>query len=161
MSRSPRSAIPTTKNAYVLTLTPKLENAEDKPVWPRMIGPAAAGAIDRNGTTVHLTYLTTDDVHVQRLVIVNRGADSARFWVGDDSFNLEEGVTLVSNLLQGTVPGRGRRVLSVRDNVMLQGKTRGAATINIAAPTRDIDVMTVQSNPGTGQIDTTIYQHAE
>ncbi len=157
----PEVGDPDTKNAYRLTLTPRLAKAEDKPVWPRAIGPAAAGAIDRNGTTVHLTYISTDEVHGQRLVIVNRGADPARFWVGDDSFNLEDGVTLVGNSLQGTVPGGGRRVLRVRDNVTLQGKTSGAATINIAAPTRDIDVMTVQANPGTGQIDTTVYQHAE
>ena len=41
----------------------------------------------------------------------------------------------------------------------LTGKTRAAGTINIAAPTRNIDVMTIQVHPGTGQIDTTVYQH--
>ena len=157
----PEVGDPDTKNAYRLTIVPQLANAEDKPVRPRAIGPAAAGAIDRNGTTVHLTYLTTDAMHGQRLVIVNRGADSARFWVGDDSFYLEDGVRLARNSLQGSVPGKGRLVLQVGDNVTFEGKTRGSATINIAAPTRDIDVMTVQSNPGTGQIDTTVYQHAE
>ena len=57
------------------------------------------------------------------------------------------------------VPGNGRLVVRVQDNITFEGMTRGAATVNVAAPTRDIDVMTIQVHPGTGQIDTTVYQH--
>ena len=93
------------------------------------------------------------------LVLVNRGGDPAKFWVDDSNINLEAGVTLVENKLQGAIPADGRLVLRVQDNVTLTGKTRAAATLNIAAPTRNIDVMTIQVHPGTGPMDTTDYQH--
>ena len=148
-----------TKGAYQLTATTILKDAAKRPVKPAASGPHPAGAIDRNGTTVHIPYLSTHDAYNQRLVLVNRGSDAAQFWVDNSSFNLEAGVTLVDNLLQGAIPAEGRLVLRVQDNVTLTGKTRAAATINIAAPTRNIDVMTIQVHPGTGQIDTTVYQH--
>ena len=157
----PEVGDPMTMDAYSLMVHPQLANADDKAFKPGAVGPKAAGAIDRNGTTVHLTYLSTHEAYNQRLVIVNRGGDAAQFWVDDDSFNLEDGVTLMSNTLQGMVPANGRLVLRVQDEVTLDGRTRGAATINVASPTRDIDVMTIQVHPGTGQIDTTVYQHAD
>ena len=157
----PEVGDPTTMDAYSLMVHPQLANADDKAFKPGAVGPKAAGAIDRDGTTVHLTYLSTHEAYNQRLVIVNRGSDAAQFWVDDASFNLEDGVTLISNTLQGMVPGNGRLVLRVQDEVTLDGRTRGAATINVASPTRDIDVMTIQVHPGTGQIDTTVYQHAD
>ena len=162
----PEIGDPVAKNAYSLTVTPKLRNAKAA-FPPSAIGPAAAGAIDRNGTTVHLPYLSTHDAYNQRLVLVNRGADEALFWIEDDSFNLETGTTLMMNNLSlensMVIPGQGRLVIRVQDNITFNadGKTRGAGTVNVAAPTRDIDVMTIQVHPGTGQIDTTVYQYAE
>ena len=139
-------------NAYMLTLEPQTAG----PVKPAAIGPKAGGWIDRNGTTVNLTYLSTHEAYNQRLVIVNRGSESADFLV--DDLQLEDGVTEVSNTLGGTVPANGRLVLRVQDHLTLDGKTRGAATVNVVAPVEDIDVMTIQVHPGTGQIDTTMYE---
>ncbi|MXY58310.1 MAG: hypothetical protein F4029_12035 [Gammaproteobacteria bacterium] len=147
---------------YNLTVTPMLANADNHPFKPSAIA-KDVGAIDRNGTTVHVPYLSTHEAYNQRLVLVNRGADAATFWIEDSSFNLEDGTTLMENKLSPDnammVPGTGRLVVRVQDNITFMGATRGAATVNVAAPTRDIDVMTIQVHPGTGQIDTTVYQH--
>lgn len=165
----PEIGDPDMPGEYTLTVTPVLADADNRPYPSGAIGAGATavGAIDRNGTTVHVPYLSTHMGYNQRLVLVNRGADSALFWIEDESFNLEEGTMLMRNDLSPdnarTIPGDGRLVIRVQDNIAFNadGMTRGAATVNVAAPTRDIDVMTIQVHPGTGQIDTTVYQHAE
>ena len=158
----PEVGDPQMKNAYMITVTPTLATAAD-PIKPPASGPHPAGAIDRNGTTVHLTYLSTHEAYNQRLVLVNRGGDAAKFWIEDESFNLEAGTMLMKNDLGPdsdlSIPANGRLVMRVQDDVTFDGMTRGAATVNVAAPTRDIDVMTIQVHPGTGQIDTTVYQN--
>ena len=160
----PEIGDPMTMDAYMLSLTPVLAAGADSPLHPGTIGPSPAGAIDRNGTTVHLTYLTTNPEVDQRIVLVNRGADAVAFWVEDDSFNLEAGTTVTNGLgidMGHMVPGHGRLVLKTPDHIMLEGQQRASATVNVAAPTRDIDVMTIQRSPATGEVDTTVYQHAE
>ena len=148
---------------YNLTITPVLANDDNHPIKPRSVT-KDVGAIDRNGTTVHLPYLTTNPFVEQRLVLVNRGSDEVSFWIEDSSFNLEDGTTLMTNNLsidQGQmIPGNGRLVLPVTGSIEFDGQTRGAATVNVAAPTRDIDVMTIQRSPFTDEVDTTVYQHA-
>ncbi|MDE0177997.1 MAG: hypothetical protein OXP36_05315 [Gammaproteobacteria bacterium] len=148
---------------YNLTITPVLTNPDNHPFKPMAIT-EDVGAIDRNGTTVHLTYLTTDPFVVQRLVLVNRGADEVSFWIEDDSFNLEEGTKLKMNNLSiddgQMIPGNGRLVVPLIGAVEFDGVNRGSATVNVAAPTRDIDVMTIQHSPATDEVDTTVYQHA-
>ena len=60
------------------------------------------------------------------------------------------------------VAGKSRAVVRVQDALSTTGmtpKTRASGTMNLTAPSDDIDVMTLQVHPGTGQIDTTIYQH--
>ena len=153
-----------TKDAYMLTLTPELV-ADRGASAPASIGPMAAGAISRNGTTVHLTYLTTNDLVDQRIVLVNRGSDAVHFWIEDGSFNLETGTTLATNNLGVTmgqmIPKEGRAVVKVAENIDFTGQDRGSATLNVAAPTRDIDVMTIQRSPFTDEVDTTLYGKAD
>ena len=155
---------PGMNDAYMLTLTPELV-ADRGAGAPDSIGPMAAGAIGRNGTTVHLTYLTTNAFVDQRIVLVNRGSDAVEFWIEDTSFNLETETTLATNNLGvgmgQEIPANGRAVVTVTDNIGFDGQDRGSATINVAAPTRDIDVMTIQRSPFTDEVDTTLYQHAE
>ena len=50
---------------------------------------AALGAIMRNGTTVHIPYITQFANYNQRIVIVNRGAEATYTF----SFTTEDGVT--------------------------------------------------------------------
>ena len=159
----PEIGDPDNPGEYSLSVTPVLKNAEDHPFKPAAIT-KDVGAIDRNGTTVHLTYLTTNPFVDQRLVLVNRGADPVHFWIEDGSYSLEEGTTIETNDLaidkNQMIPGKGRRVITVVDVIEFTGQDRGSATVNVAAPTRDIDVMTIQRSPFTDEVDTTLYQHA-
>ena len=160
----PEIGDPSAPAQYNLAITPILADAVNHPFKPDEIA-EAVGAIDRNGTTVHVTYLTTNPFVDQRLVLVNRGADAVAFWIEGDSFNLEDGTTVETNNLAvemgQMIPGNGRLVVKVTDNITFDGETRGAATVNVAAPTRDIDVMTIQRSPFTDDVDTTVYQHAD
>ena len=145
--------------SYKLTAHPQV--GDGRPVEPTA-KTMEIGAIDRNGTTVHLTYLTTNPFVDQRLVLVNRGAEDVAVWIEDDSFNLEDQTTLMMNNLgvdmDKVVPGNGRLVVPIALNVEFDGQDRGSATVNVAAPTRDIDVMTIQRSPFTDEVDTTLYQ---
>ena len=96
-------------------------------------------------------------------MLVNRGADAVSFWIED--FNLETGTKLDEEqpgpmAWVRMIPGNGRLVVTVRDDLGFDGRDRGSATVNVAAPTRDIDVMTIQRSPFTDEVDTTLYQHA-
>lgn len=148
-----------TKDSYTLTITPAFSDAAKRAVSGNA-KTGKVGAIDRNGTTVRLTYLTTNPEVDQRLVLVNRGSDTVAFWLGD--FNLEDGTTNEMNNLSldmnHMIPGKGRLVLRTADNIEFDGQTRGSATLNVAAPDRDIDVMTIQRSPATGEVDTTMYR---
>jgi hypothetical protein len=121
---------------------------------------AAAGSIDRNGTTVNISFLTTHPEYNQRLAIVNRGSENALFWM--DNFQTETGTTVVMDAtnISGMVPAGGRAIIRIDDHLQLEGiHTRAAGTLNLNAPPVTIDVMTVQFHDGTGTVDTTIYQH--
>lgn len=124
-------------------------------------GPSASdqngGSIDRNGVTVNITYLSTHPAYNQRLVIVNRGAREAEYWM--DEFQTEEGTMVMSSDIRGTVPAKSRTVIRVQDKLMVNesGMARASGTLNLTAPEAEIDIMTLQVHPGTGQIDTTVY----
>ena len=151
----PEIGDPMEKGSYNLTVTPVFADSAN-----RLSGNAESGdvgAIVRNGTTVNVTYLTTNPFVDQRLVLVNRGADAVMFWV--DDFNLEDKTDVTRNDLKGphVLPGRGRMVYKINDVIEFEGQARGSATVNVAAPERDIDVMTVQRSPFTDEVDTTLY----
>ena len=114
------------------------------------------GSIDRNGTTVNVTYLSLDPSYNQRLVIVNRSSRDADFWM--DQFQTEEG-TMISGEIRGVVMAGTRMVVDVQNVLMhnMGGQDRASGTLNLTAPQGHVDVMTVQVHPGTGQIDTTMY----
>ena len=139
-------------DGYMISVTP-MHGMASGPV-----GSGAGGAIDRNGTTLNITYLSVHPAYNQRLVIVNRGHREAEFWM--DTFQTESG-TMVMNEIRGTVAAGSRMVIRVQDTLEVNqgGMTRASGTLNLTAPNNMIDVMTLQVHPGTGQIDTTIYQH--
>ena len=95
---------------------------------PSKTGPA--GAIDRNGTTVNITYLSAHEAYNQRLVIVNRGTREADFWM--DTFQTEPG-TMVMNEIRGTVAAGSRMIVRVQDHLMINegGMSRASGTMNL------------------------------
>ena len=135
-------------DGYKITVTPAGSSATT--------ADANGGAIDRNGASINITYLSLDPSYNQRLVIVNRTGREATFWM--DEFQTEEG-TMITGEIRGTVGAMSRMVVDVQNELMsnMGGQDRASGTLNLTAPTGNVDVMTVQVHPGTGQIDTTIY----
>ncbi|MCY3840625.1 MAG: hypothetical protein OXH09_18580 [Gammaproteobacteria bacterium] len=123
-------------------------------------GPAATnkngGSIDRNAAISNITYLSLDPSYSQRLVIVNRSGREAGFWM--EKFQTEEG-TMIMGEIRGTVDAGSRMVIDVQNELMTNtgGQDRASGILNLTAPTDNVDIMTVQVHPGTGQIDTTVY----
>jgi len=151
-----RAGPTTTIRSSTRTITPVLKNPAKHPFGPSATKAAAAGSVDRNGTTVNVTYLSTADAIRQRLVIVNRGPDVAEYFM--TTFQTEPGVEVTTDKVSGQVPGRSRAVLRVWEELDIEGGSRAAGIVNVTAPTRDIDVMTVQWRTDTGNFDTTLYE---
>ena len=152
-------------DGYWLIVTPMIADSAPTVVHPPMGMAMAAGSIIRNGTTVHISYLSGSENANQRLVIVNRGGDPARFWINDfqaegDQTVSHGGDAMLAQASMSEVPGGGRMVVRIQDNLSFSERPpRAAGTLTVAAPTRHIDVMTVQIVGGA--LDTTVYQHAE
>ena len=119
------------------------------------------GAIERNGASLNITFLSLDPLYEQRLVIVNRSNREAAFWMDDGDFQSEPGTMISSKMgtdgISGTVGPGMRMVVKVQDVLESTGELRASGTLNLTAPEANVDVMTVQVHPGTGQVDTTLY----
>ena len=144
-------AIPET--AYMVT-TKYAVGTEDAG-WPPNPGEYSLGRITRDGTTVHIPYLTTWADYNQRIVVSNRGTNPAPYWI---TFRPEDGVTYTEGMYAtGTLDGGSTIVLRVMDVVTLEGRTRTAATFVAEAQSSQIDVATVIVNLMTGGTDTVNY----
>ena len=137
-------------------LTTEYEAASVGAGWPPNGGEHALGSINRDGTTVQIPFLTTWADYNQRIVISNRGANPAEYWI---EFRPEEGVTATPNDMyaMGTLDGNSTMVLRAMDVVTLEGRTRTAATLIVEANRAQIDVATVIVNMMTGSTDTVNY----
>ena len=117
------------------------------------------GSITRDGTTVHIPYLTTYDGYNQRIVLSNRGSRDADYIM---DFRPEAGVTASDGMYaDGMLPGSSTVTLRAMDVVMLEGGNRTAATIVLEANSSDIDVSTIIVNKETRGTDTTVLMAAE
>ena len=147
-------AIPAT-DPYMVTT--KYGAATPDAGWPPKAGEHSLGRITRDGTTVHIPYLTTWADYNQRIVVSNRGANEAPYWI---TFRPEEGVTATPNDMyaMGTLDGGSTIVLRAMDVVTLEGRTRTTATFVAEAPSTQIDVATVIVNMTTGSTDTVNYE---
>ena len=120
------------------------------------------GQIRRNGTTVKLTYLTVSEKYNQRIIIVNDGANEARYDIG--AFVTEDGTTATpQSMASGMVPGGGQVVIPVADVVSFSSadgrrhRHRAAATLSMNADVGDVQVATTQVNLDNGSTDTVVY----
>ena len=79
----------------------------------------------------------------------------------DGDFQSEPGTMISSKMgtdgISGTVGPGMRMVVKVQDVLESTGELRASGTLNLTAPEANVDVMTVQVHPGTGQVDTTLY----
>ena len=85
----PTSSIPSTGKYMVTTAYAGVEGTAFPPVG----GTFDLGYIRRDGTTVHIPYITQYASYNQRIVVVNRGASEAKY---EMSFMTEPGVTATS-----------------------------------------------------------------
>ena len=101
------------------------------------------GSITRDGTTVHIFFLTTWADYNQRIVVSNRGANPASYWI---TFRPEDGVTATPGMYaMGTLAANSTMVLKATHVVTLEGRTRTAATFGAEAKSTQIDVATRRS----------------
>ena len=139
-------------------------------------GEAAAGSIDRDGTTVRLGYLqaiteyTNSENDVigwnQRLVITNHSSVAAEVTLGD--YNPGDGVTVTCKTdarwecgdneeLTTNVDPNSQLVLKVADMIDIEGGGRTAGMLTIAADASQISVATTHVTLPGGQTDTVRY----
>ena len=115
------------------------------------------GSIVRDGTTVRLPYLTTNERFNQRIYIVNRSSTAAEYVITFHGEGDEAGMDA-----EGTLAGGGTTtILSVGDDDVVTigpGRTSTSGTIVIEAQPKLIDVATSQINRELGTSDTVVYQ---
>ena len=113
------------------------------------------GMITRNGTTVHIPYMTTYEGYNQRLVLSNRGSADAAYEI---EFRPEEGTTATPmEMATGTLMGNTTVTMKATDLVMLEDGSRTAATIILEAQPTNIDVTSVIVNKASQDTDTVVH----
>ena len=123
--------------------------------WPANDGEHALGRIERDGTTVHIPFLTTWADYNQRIVVSNRSANEVPYWI---TFRPEEGTMATPGMYaMGMLAANSTMVWKATNVVTLEGKTRTAATFVAEARSNKIDVATVIVNMMTGSTDTVNY----
>ena len=114
------------------------------------------GYIMRNGTTVHLPYLTQFANYNQRIVVVNRGGAASYTF----SFMAEDGVTVTEGSdASGMLPANSSTYFSMQfgNLVTIDGSpNRAAGTLIIESQPSFIDVLVSQTN-ANGGTDTVNY----
>ena len=110
-----------------------------------MPAPAPLGAIMRNGTTVHIPYITQFANYNQRIVIVNRGAEAAysMSFMSEDRVMVTPGAAAEGTLAAGATTYLG---LLHGDVVTIEGSpNRASATLIVESEPTYIDVVVSQS----------------
>jgi hypothetical protein len=126
--------------------------------YPPMDGEHALGSIVRDGTTVHIPYLTTYEGHNNRLILTNRGPTDARYEI---MYMAEEGTMAeAGSLSEGTLTKNSVMTLDLKTGnvVTITGDTkRTAATVIVESQPMHIGVATVLVNMMDGNTDTVLY----
>ena len=148
-------AIPETA-PYMVAKTIVLASAYSASKFPPMPAPAPLGAIMRNGTTVHIPYITQFANYNQRIVIVNRGAEASYSL----TFTVEDGVMATPGAeAEGTLAANSTTYLRLLhgDVVTIEGApNRASATLIVESEPSYIDVVLSQTN-ANGGTDTVKY----
>ena len=116
------------------------------------------GSIERDGSTVRIAYLTTNQKYNQRLVLVNRTTGPVEYSM---TFQTAAGTTATARDAASGMLQPGRTVLMVRDIVEFAVTGRdagghGSAEIAVVAARNVIDAATVITNRDDGSTDTVV-----
>jgi hypothetical protein len=118
-------------------------------------GTHSLGMIERNGTTIHIPFVTTHQQYHQRFMIVNNGADTTY----EFTFMPEEGTTAAAGMkATGEIDAGETIVLDAMDVVMLTGKSRTAATVTIPLSPGAIEMSTILRSKEHGAMEITVLQ---
>ena len=139
--------IPETGQYMAMTMYEGLENA----ALPPEAGSNALGMIARDGTTVHLPYLTTNAKWNQRIYIVNRGP-AAEYFMEFNGADDEAG-----NMATGMLAAMSTTVMMVSDVVTVGEGGSTSGTVTIETQSGYIDVATNQVHRENGASDTVVY----
>ena len=112
------------------------------------------GEINRDGTTVHLPYLTTNDKFSQRLRIVNRGSADAMY-----EMEFHGADDMAGDMATGMLEGNSITVMNLRDGMVVTpgNGSSTSGTLIVEADAGSIDVATIQINRELGTTDTLVY----
>ena len=111
----------------------------------------ALGAISRDGTTVHIPFLTTYSGYNQRLVLRNRSGREVTYTV---TFATEDGIVATPSSVSGMLPAMSLETMRVQDVVTLDGGARAAATVTSNAAMGMLGVATTLVNLEDRSTDT-------
>ena len=157
---------------YTASVTVELVEGDADDSLHQIAGPLPAGEIDRNGTSVHVAYVTHSDKYNQKLVLVNHGARPAEFLIHSlvtekgnmAAFMLgemapanvtmsEDGMMVMGDLAMGQAI-----YLRMRDIISVTGvNPRAALTVDVSTRPQDASVATTQVNLADGSADTVRY----
>jgi len=111
----------------------------------------ALGTITRDGTTVHIPYLTTYSGYNQRLVLRNRSGREVTYTV---TFATEDDIEATPSSVSGTLPAMSVEMMRVQEMVTLAGGARTAATVTSNAAMGMLGVATTLVNLEDRSTDT-------
>ena len=112
------------------------------------------GTIVRDGSSVHIPYLSTYDGYRQRLILRNRNNREVTYTL---TFVTESGVTVSPMSITDTLDAGELKTLRVQDMVEITGSTRMAATLSSDAATGTLDVASTIVNVEDRSTDTIRY----
>ena len=112
------------------------------------------GTIVRDGSSVHIPYLSTYEGYRQRLILRNRNNREVTYTL---TFVTEMGVTVSPMSITDTLDAGELKTLRVQDMVEITGSTRMAATLSSDAATGTLDVASTIVNVEDRSTDTIRY----
>ena len=138
-----------TEGEYTVTTMYKgLANA----AFPPAGGTHTIGVIERDGTTVHIPYLTVHESYNQRLVLRNRSSREVTYNV---MFHTEDGITAdTTAMASGDLAANTVKTMRVQEMVTITGGARTSATVTSDAAKGMLDVATTLVNRTDGSTDT-------
>ena len=151
------TAIPVTE-AYTASITYTSALGANAAFLPPSSGTLTLGNINRDGSTVRIPYLTTNQKYNQRVVVVNHSSSPVEY---STTFNTADGTTATKRgAADGMLPA-GRSVLNVRDMVTfdVEGNDNGghgSAVMAVVAASSMIEVATVITTRSDGSTDTVV-----
>ena len=106
------------------------------------------GEIVRNGTELQAPLAQIPNGWLSRLVLTNTGSQARPYTI---RVMTEEGVTVSTGTLSGTVPANGTKVIDDLSTVF-SGNNRATLVVNVAGPTNQIQGLYQVVNPDKGSV---------